>query len=161
LACELSQTHNLLALRQPQNDTGGTERPTGCGVQGILKVTLSFRIRRTGLDDNLQKTPQGGGLASRGGTMNGAQSITWQTQTDLLSIQSSVSQFCQTQAELERYKERERLNVPVYGSDLAKVVAEFQKHIADMHFRHVTCKICKDQVKRIRQLAKSIEEAMK
>ena len=90
-----------------------------------------------------------------------AQSITWRTRSDLLGAQSSVSQFYQTQAELEQYKERERLNVPGYGSDLAKVVAEFQKHIADMHFRHVTCKFCKDYVKRIRQLAKSIEGAMK
>ena len=90
-----------------------------------------------------------------------AQSITWRTQSDLLSVQSSVSQFYQTQAQLEQDKERERLNVPVYGGDLAKVVAEFQKHIADMHFRHVTCKVCKDHVKRIRQLAKNIEGAMK
>ena len=90
-----------------------------------------------------------------------AQSTTWHTHTDLLSVQSSVSQFYQTQAQLEQDKERERLNVPTYGNDLAKVVAEFQKHIADMHFRHVTCKICKDHVKRIRQLAKSIEGAMK
>jgi len=55
-------------------------------------------------------------------------------------VQSSVNQFYQTQAQLEQYRERERLNVPVYGNDLSKVVAEFEKHIADMHFRHVTCK---------------------
>ena len=90
-----------------------------------------------------------------------AQSITRQNQTELLSAQSSVSQFYQTQAQLEQDRERERLNVASHGSDLSKVVAEFQKHIADMHFRHVTCKICKDHVKRIRQLAKSIEEAVK
>lgn len=90
-----------------------------------------------------------------------AQSIARQSQIDLLSVQSSVSQFYQTQAELEQYKERECLNVPGYGNDLSKVVAEFQKHIADMHFRHVTCRICKDHVKRIRQLVKSIEGAMK
>lgn len=90
-----------------------------------------------------------------------AQSITRQAEGDLLSVQSSLNQFYQTQAQLEQYRERERLNVPGYGDDLSKVVAEFQKHIADMHFRHVTCKICKDHVKRIRQLAKSIEEAMK
>jgi hypothetical protein len=89
-----------------------------------------------------------------------AQSLARPGQIDLLSVQSSVSRFYQTQAQLEQDKERERLNVPGYGSDLAKVVAEFQKHIVDMHFRHVTCEICKDHVKRIRQLAKSIEGAM-
>jgi len=50
---------------------------------------------------------------------------------------------------------------PVYGNDLSKAVAEFQKQIADMHFRHVSCKICTDHVKRIRQLAKNIREVMK
>ena len=90
-----------------------------------------------------------------------AQSNRFQVQMDLLSVQDSVRQFYETQAENQRCRERERLNVPSYSSDLSKVATEFQKHIADMHFRHVTCKICKDQVKRIRQLAKDIEGAMK
>ena len=69
------------------------------------------------------------------------QSITRQAQGHLLSVQSSVNQFYQTQARLEQYREGERLNVPGYGDDLSKVVAEFQKHIADMHFRHAIRKI--------------------
>jgi hypothetical protein len=90
-----------------------------------------------------------------------AQSITRQVQIDLLQAQASVRQFYQTQAEMEQYRNQERLQVPNYSSDLSKVVAEFRQHIADMHFRHVTCKICKSHVKRIRQLAKGIEGAMK
>jgi hypothetical protein len=90
-----------------------------------------------------------------------AQSITQQVQMDLLRSQASVRQFYQTQAEMEQYRDRERLQVPGYSSDLSNVVGEFQKHIADMHFRHVTCKICKSHVKRMLQLAKRIEGAMK
>lgn len=80
---------------------------------------------------------------------------------DLLQIRASSAQFYQTQAEVEQYRERERLQVPVYSSDLSKAVQEFRKHTADMHFRHVTCKICKDRVKEIRKLSKRIESAMK
>jgi hypothetical protein len=76
-----------------------------------------------------------------------AQSITRQVQIDLLQAQASVRQFYQAQAEMAQYRDRERLQVPGYSSDLSKVVGEFQKHIADMHFRHVTCKICKSHVK--------------
>lgn len=90
-----------------------------------------------------------------------AQSSRLQVQMDLLSVHESTRQFYETQAENQRYRDRERLNVPSYSSDLSKVVAAFQEHISDMHFRHVTCKTCKDQVKRIRQLAKDIEGAMK
>jgi hypothetical protein len=49
-----------------------------------------------------------------------AQSLTRQVQIDLLQAQASVRQFYQSQAKVERYKDRERLQVSGYTTDLFK-----------------------------------------
>jgi hypothetical protein len=37
---------------------------------------------------------------------------------------------------------------------LSLVVSRFHKLIADMHQRHVTCSICREQVKKIKEVAR-------
>jgi hypothetical protein len=69
--------------------------------------------------------------------------------------------FFAKQEELVRSKELERINIPQYNIDLALTLSRFHKHIADMHQRHVTCSICREHVKKIKELAKKIDQGMK
>jgi hypothetical protein len=70
-----------------------------------------------------------------------AQSIVRKTQMDLLSVQASAREFYQTQAENQQYREQERLNVPQLAAT-SRRPSRVPAH-ADLHFRHVTCKICR------------------
>jgi hypothetical protein len=55
----------------------------------------------------------------------------------------------------------ERQRIPAYNIELSKAVIAFHRHISDMHYQHVSCKICREHVKRIKELTKKIDQAMK
>lgn len=67
----------------------------------------------------------------------------------------------QERKEFEHQKDSERLRIPSYNYHLASAVAEFQRHISDLHHRHTSCKLCRDHVKKIKSLTKKIDYAMK
>ena len=79
----------------------------------------------------------------------------------LMTSHAETQQFYHQKQEFARSKELERTNIPQYNIELSFAVSRFHKHIADMHQRHVTCSICREQVKQIRNLAKKIDQGMK
>jgi hypothetical protein len=79
----------------------------------------------------------------------------------LMASHAETQQFYHQKQEFARSKELERTNIPQYNIELSLAVSRFHKHIADMHQRHVTCSICRKQVKQIRDLAKKIDQGMK
>jgi hypothetical protein len=79
----------------------------------------------------------------------------------VMKSQTETQAFFARQEELARSKELERTNIPQYNIDLSLAVSRFHKHIADMHQRHVSCSICREHVKKIKELAKKIDQGMK
>ena len=79
----------------------------------------------------------------------------------LMTSHAETQQFYHQKQEFARSKELERTNIPQYNIELSLAVSRFHKHIADMHQRHVTCSICREQVKKIKELAKKIDQGMK
>jgi hypothetical protein len=79
----------------------------------------------------------------------------------LMKSQAETQAFYRHKEDLVRSKELERVQIPQYNVDLSLTLSRFHKHIADMHHRHVTCSICREHVKKIKQLAKKIDQGMK
>jgi hypothetical protein len=79
----------------------------------------------------------------------------------LMATRAEFRQFHRENQEFARSKELERTHIPQYNIDLSLTVSRFHKHIADMHQRHVTCSICREHVKKIKELAKKIDQGMK
>jgi hypothetical protein len=79
----------------------------------------------------------------------------------LMKSQAETRAFYRHKEDLVRSKELERVQIPQYNVDLSLTLSRFHKHIADMHHRHVTCSICREHVKKIKQLAKKIDQGMK
>ncbi len=79
----------------------------------------------------------------------------------LITSRTEVQDFYPQKQERARGKELERAQIPQYNVDLSLTLSRFHKHIADMHHRHVTCSICREHVKKIKQLAKKIDQGMK
>jgi len=90
-----------------------------------------------------------------------AQNAGDQAQLVLMASYGETQQFYQHKQEVARSKELERANVPQYNIDLSLAVNRFHKHIADIHQRHVSCSICREHVKKIKELAKKIDQGMK
>ena len=80
---------------------------------------------------------------------------------EMLKAQSAFREFEQTQIEMDQWKQRERQRIPAYNIELSKAVVEFHHHISDMHYQHVSCKICREHVKKIKEWTKKIDQAMK
>jgi hypothetical protein len=79
----------------------------------------------------------------------------------LMASRAEFQQFYLLKQEFARSKELERTNIPQYNIELSLAVSRFHKHIADMHQRHVSCSICREHVKKIKELAKKIDQGMK
>ncbi len=79
----------------------------------------------------------------------------------LLQAQQDALRSEQEKKEFEGQRDLERLRVPSHNYLLASAVAEFQRHISDLHHRHTSCKLCRDHVKKIKTFAKKIDSAMK
>jgi hypothetical protein len=79
----------------------------------------------------------------------------------LMASRAEFQQFYRQKQEFARSKELERTNIPQYNIELSLAVSRFHKHIADMHQRHVSCSICREHVKKIKELAKKIDQGMK
>ena len=90
-----------------------------------------------------------------------AQDLRNDTRFLLMKSHAESQAFFARQEELVHSKELERINIPQYNIDLSLAVNRFHKHIADMHQRHVTCSICREHVKKIKELAKKIDQGMK
>ena len=90
-----------------------------------------------------------------------AQSVGDEARFLLMKGEAETREFYQQREDLERSKELERAQVPQYNMDLSLTLSRFHKHIADMHYRHVTCSICREHVKKIKELAKKIDQGMK
>ena len=80
---------------------------------------------------------------------------------EILKAQTTFRRFHQERAEYQRWRDRERLSIPAYNVQLSQAVAAFHRHIHDMHHRHVDCKLCRQYVSRIKELAKRIDAGMK
>jgi hypothetical protein len=80
---------------------------------------------------------------------------------ELMRNQQEHAAFSRAQRASELERDLERLRIPEYNLRLSRETAAFQKHIADMHQRHVNCKVCRVYVKQIRHFSKKIEQAMK
>jgi hypothetical protein len=63
--------------------------------------------------------------------------------------------------ELIRDRQIESSRVASYNSDLIRIVAEFQNHIADQHHHFVSCKKCKQLTKHMSALSKKIERGVR
>ena len=79
----------------------------------------------------------------------------------LMASHAEIQRFYHQKQEFAHSKELERTHIPQYNIELSLAVSRFHEHIADMHQRHVTCSICREQVKQIRNLAKKIDQGMK
>jgi hypothetical protein len=90
-----------------------------------------------------------------------AQSVGEEARFLLMKGEAETREFYQLKADFERSKELERAQIPQYNMDLSLTVSRFHKHIADMHYRHVTCSICREHIKKIKELAKKIDQGMK
>jgi hypothetical protein len=80
---------------------------------------------------------------------------------EILRAQTTFRRFHKERAEYQRSRDSARLSIPAYNIQLSTAVAVFHHHIRDMHHRHVDCKLCRQYVSRIKQLAKRIDEGMK
>lgn len=80
---------------------------------------------------------------------------------DLARNQKEYELFYQAQKESERERELERARVPGYNLELSQETQAFQKHISDTHQKQVSCKLCREHVKRIRHLSRKIEQGMR
>ena len=80
---------------------------------------------------------------------------------EILKAQTTFCKFHQDRAEYQRSRDRERLSIPAYHIQLSRAVAGFHQHIQDMHHRHVDCKLCRQYVSRIKELANRIDAGMK
>ena len=97
---------------------------------------------------------------------NGISQMGPQDRTDVgfietLKAQAAFRAFEQERADVSQWKQQERQRIPSYNIRLSKEIAEFHHHISDMHYCQVSCKICREHVKRIKELAKKIDQAMK
>ncbi|MEW5978644.1 MAG: hypothetical protein AB1898_22835 [Acidobacteriota bacterium] len=90
-----------------------------------------------------------------------AQSLPEAVQHHLRYHEARVAAFRQFLDEGKKQRELEKVRLPGYNSQLTQILVDFQKHIADMHHRHVNCKSCNSYAKQIKQLAKKIERALK
>ncbi|MEW5977565.1 MAG: hypothetical protein AB1898_17365 [Acidobacteriota bacterium] len=90
-----------------------------------------------------------------------AESLTDRVRLNLRRADLVFKQFESSKQLLNEAKSRERSRVPDYNLELSNTVAEFQRHIADQHYRHTRCLVCTTHVKRIRELAKKIDDGMK
>lgn len=79
----------------------------------------------------------------------------------LLQAQQDALRSDQEKREFERQRDLERVQVPSHNYFLARAVAEFQRHISDLHHRHASCKLCRDHMKKIKNFTKKIDSAMK
>jgi hypothetical protein len=79
---------------------------------------------------------------------------------EVLKVQSTFRRFHKDGEEYQRSRNRERLFIPTYNIQLSQAVAAFHQHIQDMHHRHVDCKLCRQYVSRIKELAKRIDACM-
>jgi len=79
----------------------------------------------------------------------------------LITSRAEVQDFYRQKQERARSKELERALIPQYNVDLSLTLSQFHKHIADMHHQHVACSICREHVKKIKQLTKKIDQGMK
>src|SRR5437867_6347621 len=84
-----------------------------------------------------------------------------QTYLAVKAVESNSDRFWAEREALKRERERERIRVPSYNADLSKAIYDFHHHISDMHYRHTACKLCRQHVKKIRDLSKKIDSAMK
>jgi hypothetical protein len=75
--------------------------------------------------------------------------------------QQEYAHFTQAQKEAEQGRNLERARIPGYNLELSQETQAFQNHISDMHQRQVSCKLCREHVKRIRNLSRKIEQGMK
>jgi hypothetical protein len=75
--------------------------------------------------------------------------------------QQEYALFTQAQKDAEQGRNLERARIPSYNLELSQETQAFQKHISDMHQRQVGCKLCREHVKRIRNLSKKIEQGMR
>ena len=80
---------------------------------------------------------------------------------DLARNQQEYALFTQAQKDSERERELERARVPGYNLELSQETQAFQKHISDTHQKQVSCKLCREHVKRIRHLSRKIEQGMR
>ena len=90
-----------------------------------------------------------------------AQNVGNEARLLLMASRAEFQQVYRQKQEFARSKELERTNIPQYNIDLSLTVSCFHKHISDMHQRHVTCLICREHVKKIKELAKKIDQGMK
>lgn len=79
----------------------------------------------------------------------------------LLQADAEFREFHQRRAEFEQAKKLERIRIPQYNISLAEVLYKFHSHISDMHHRHVSCTLCREHVKKIKDMAKKIDQGMK
>jgi hypothetical protein len=80
---------------------------------------------------------------------------------ELMRNQQEHAHFTQAQKDAEQGRNLERARIPGYNLELSQETQAFQKHISDMHQRQVSCKLCREHVKRIRNLSRKIEQGMK
>jgi hypothetical protein len=80
---------------------------------------------------------------------------------ELIRNEQEYAAFSRAQRDSELGKNAERLRIAEYNLHLSRETAAFQRHISDMRQRHVSCKVCKAHVKKIRYLSKRIEQGMK
>lgn len=120
------------------------ERPTRNGLLRAALVTLPLFL-----------------ISGNGISQMGTRCRTDALFIEMLKVQSAFRAFEQAQVEMNQWKQQERQRIPAYNIELSKAVVEFHRHISDMHYRHVSCKICREHVKRIKELTKKIDQAMK
>ena len=90
-----------------------------------------------------------------------AQELSNDSRFRMMKDRAESNQFYQLQQTFAQGKESERARIPQYNVDLSLTLSRFHQHISDMHHRHVTCSICREHVKKIKQLAKKIDQGMK
>ena len=124
----------------------------GFGCLGILILGMLLgRAPSTQAQTSDQPTTPPSSFGNQGDTFA---SLNEQMKQDALKWEKEKKEF-------ERQKDLERVSVLAHNYSLASAVAEFQRHISDMHHRHVACKLCNGHVKKIKGFTKKIDQAMK
>lgn len=90
-----------------------------------------------------------------------AKSVIPDSAYQLMKAQTDNEFFQQKQDAFLRAREQERSQIPTYSANLSRVIYDFHHHIADMHYLDVSCKLCREYVKKIKYLSKKIDQGMK
>jgi hypothetical protein len=123
-------------------------------------TTKSFRVQRAKRRLLLALIAAGGLLAESAVTRHSLAQVS-PFNYQLSKLRAESARLEREKDELIRDRQIESSRVASYNSDLIRIVAEFQSHIADQHHHFVSCKKCRQLTKHMSALSKKIERGVR